>query len=585
MTPAMTTATNGARKSVALALGLAWSLAAPAVGYGQNVTPHHGIGHGDVDLRVRTLPAPDVGSLHMRAAALTHSRAAASQADSQASPGPVAIPNNQSDRQPRSLGRTVQENVVFRFNVGYQLQSSAVSGERGLSGYSPDDASARSGQPFANQRQYALGDLTLGTDGWLVPSMSTYFASKLQFSIDGATSFTALANPFDADDGRAILVRAAYAEIDGIGDKNGHLARLYVRAGRQFRFGSTRFIANFDGLTAAYDAPGFEVSGFVGQRVVLYVPGHRGLIGGGGFKLRGKELVNIPVDLATDYLFVSGDVSSLGSARHYIESTLRAALGAGELSIRSRLADNGALNDLGMGLARIGAGYRQPLGKRVLLTGDVMHLTAREVAYDFITPARVDIVDVAQTLGLGLTPPGDATRLSVRVDSVVTRALEVYGFATANIVHGETHNGFNTSFQEYGGAIFGRLPASIDVTGQYKLRNHSLDASANAPGSSFANLAGSGISTMHELSGELRYRVRAIRSSLSLGGYGRFYEFVSPYVEAAGDAQRGVRFQVDARLRDQLRLHVSGEVAEASPILDLDLGTLTSVRALLEASF
>ena len=543
-----------------------------------------------LDLRVRDLPAPTVGSLHMRSASMSaqvsgYAALAISTGASSTDPQAASASTERADRDRSSFGRALQENVVFRVNVGYALQSSQVAAERGLSGFSPGDVETLDGQAFAGQRQYGLGDLVLGTDGWLVPSMSTYFASRLQYSIDGASSFTALPNALDSfDDGRAILVRAAYAEIDGIG-KGGPLAHLYVRAGRQFRYGSTRFIANFDGLTAAYDAPAFEVSGFVGQQVLLYVPGHRGLIGGGGFKLRGGELFDIPADLATDYLFVSGDVSSAHSARHYVESNLRASLGTGELNVQSRLADNGALTDLGMGLARIGAGYRHPLGKRLLLSGDVTHYTAREVAYDFVTPTRVDIINVAETLGLGLEPPGDATRLGLRVDTIIARWLELYGFATASFAHGDTHAGYNTSFQEVGGALYARLPGDVEVTGQYKLRNHLLDEMANALGTRFDELAGTGVSLMHELSGDVRYRVRAIRSSLSVGGYGRVYRLSTPYVEIAGDTRRGVRFQADARLADSLRVNLTGEIAETSPVLDIDLGTLTSVRAFLEAAF
>ena len=588
---------RGSNSRSALGLACVLLVSAPATGLAD--------GGRFLDLDIKALPAPDVQSLHMRPAAAAPTpvpadavpattgtaMAAASRSVVAATsvPPPGGTMSEPRDGGGESWTRALEEAMVFRFNIGYQLASSGTSGERGLSGLVPDDLTEANGDAFRATRQYALGDLTLGTDGWLVPSMSTYFASRMHFGVDGASSFTAFENPFDTRNARALLVRAAYAEIDGIGDKRGQLSRIYLRAGRQFRYGSTRFIANFDGLTAAYDAPGFEVSGFVGQRVALFVAGQRGLVAGGGFKLRGKELLGKPIDMAVDYLFLDGDNSGVGSARSYLEPLIRFGLGAGELSARARLADNGSIagasSDQGFGLARLAFDYRQPLGKKWLLAANLAHLTSRELAYDIVAPATVDIVQVSSQLGLGLDSPGNATRAGARLNAQLSRSLELYGFWNGNFAHEQPGVGFNTSFQEFGTALYARVLGGLHLTGQYKFRAHQLDDDANQPGSSFSDLSGSGVSSMHEMSGEARYRARPLRTTLALSGYSRIYQLRSPYTDVTGDSRLGMRLSANARVSQRLRIDVSGEVAQPSPVLSPDLGTLTSVRALMEASF
>lgn len=247
--------------------------------------------------------------------------------------------------------RDIEERVIFKLNVGYGVDSAPTSGDPLRSGFVPDDVTDPDGNALADQRQYLLGDAVLGTRGVLLSSMHTYFLSQFQIDADGASRYASLNNVYDERDGRALLVYAGYAEINDVANPDTVLGKVFLRAGRQFRYGNAMFITNFDGVTAGYDSGGVEVSGFFGRRVSLFFGDDPGLLGGAGLKLRLQELANIPVDLAVDYLFFDGggpadetiDVSDQSLGRQYVELSARAKLAGWRTYARARLADNGDL--------------------------------------------------------------------------------------------------------------------------------------------------------------------------------------------------------------------------------------------------
>lgn len=542
------------------------------------------------ELEIKSSPA--VRSLHMRVAAAARAGGDAAGTSGGAAAAPAAGARRPA-RPSGSLTRALEERLVFRMNLGYGLDAGEPSGERGLSGVSPADVLDGDGNPFAGTRQYALGDLALGTSGLLLPSMSLYFASAFHFDMAGASSFSSFANPYDIAGGRDFLVRAGYAQLDGIG-KSGPLARLRVRAGRQFRYGSARFLTSFDGLTLGYEARGYEVSGFAGRRVSLYFERHRDLLGGAGMKLVGNELVGVPVDVALDYLRLGAGGSDGKSARQYIELSSRAKLGPATMHLRGRINDNGLSEQgaQGMGLGRLGARVRYPLGRRVVVVADAERTFAREVVYDLAAPASVDVVRVADELGLALGSPGNATLAGARVSARLSSTLELYAFGAANLVPDPADpeasagaNGFNRPYVELGGALQLWPAPNLELTGQYKLRDPSLDAGARSITGSFADSSGSGIDRMQEMSAELRFRLARSRSSAALSGYARVYDLSGPYVQITNDMRAGARFDIDYWMSKAARIDLAGEVAQPSPTFAPDLGTLVSVRAIMEVVF
>ncbi len=493
--------------------------------------------------------------------------------------------------------RDVQERVMFRLNVGYGFDSGAASGDVGKSGFAPDTITDPNGNEFTETRNYFLGDATVGSRGILLPSLNTYFLSQYRFDLDGASQFASLNNVYDSEGGRALLVHAAYAEIEGA-DVIG-LPGLHIRGGRQFRYGSAMFVTKFDGISAAYDDPGFEVSGFFGRRASVFFGDDPGLVGGAGAQVRLEELAGVPVDLGVDYLFfdggaevdLDGDGESEDLARSYVE--LRGRYTPSEklrFIARGRLASNGdhlhdgEVENDGMALARLGLNVRAQMTPKIAAIADVDQSFAGEVSYDYINPNPVDVVNVAEQLGIGLDAPVDETRVGARLSAVVSPGLELYGFARANIVS-ESTSGFFRNWQEGGAAISRRLGGAATLTGQYKLRLTDLDDEANAVGTAFADTSGSGVSSFHEIAGELWYVVPQWKLRAAGGGYFRVYNLQSPYAEVEQDGRAGMRVEADYGLNRHARLKLAAEGAQPSPTFASELSMLVSIRGLMEVLF
>lgn len=495
--------------------------------------------------------------------------------------------------------RDLEERLIFKINAGYGLDSGAVSGDPLRSGFVPDDVTDPDGNALSQQRQYLLGDAILGTRGVLMPSLHTYFLSQYSLAADGASQFASLNNVYDQRDGRALLVYSAYAEIDDLEDDESLLGRLFVRAGRQFRYGTAMFITNFDGLSAGYDSPGFEVNGFFGRRVSLFFGDDPGLLGGAGVRVRLEDLINVPVDLAADYLFFDGGGPAdeelddgVDLSRQYLELSARTKLSGWRFYGRARFADNGAARademgqEAGFALGRLGLEGRKAFGRNFVLVADVEHRFEDEVAYDFLAPAATDVLDIAERLGIGLDPQ-EATRFSVRGSYMMTRATELYGFVRANLASGLETSGFNRSWSELGAAVSHRVGRKLFTTAQYKLRFTDLDDAANGAGDGqeFGDTAGTGVTEFHELSADARYSLGYRSMTVGAGVYYRVYDLQSPYAEVSDDGRGGIRVDGDYWFSKYLRAKLAGEAVQASPAFAPELGTLFSIRAILEAIF
>lgn len=574
-------------------------LAAPAA-FAQSQPP---------DLRVKAPPVSTPSHLMMRAqpaapAVAGPAIAVGTDAASVASGADVAVDASSSASYspiPTDI-RDIEERVIFKLNVGYGLDSGPTSGDPLRSGFVPDDITDPNGNALTDQRQYLLGDAVLGTRGVLLASLHTYFLSQYSIDADGASQFASLNNVYDQRDGRALLVRSGYAEINDLQNPDSLLGKVYLRAGRQFRYGTAMFITNFDGITAGYDTPAFEVNGFFGRRVSLFFDDDPGLLGGAGVRVRLKDLVDVDVDLALDYLFFDGggpsddeiadqlDEDGVDLARQYIELSARTKVAGWRLSGRARLADNGDLrademgNAPGLKLGRLGVEARKAFGRNFVLLAEVEQRFEDEVAYDFLMPAENDVLDIAERLGIGLEPE-EATRISVRGSYMMSRITELYGFIRANLASGIENSGFNRSWQELGAAVSHRVGRRIFTTAQYKLRLTDLDDAGNDVGAEFTDTSGSGVSEFHELAADARYSLGYRKASVGASVYYRVYNIQSPYAEVSDDGRGGARLDADYWFSKYLRAKLAGEAAQPSPAIAPELGTLFSIRAILEATF
>jgi hypothetical protein len=78
---------------------------------------------------------------------------------------------------------------------------------------------------------------------------------------------------------------------------------------------------------------------------------------------------------------------------------------------------------------------------------------------------------------------------------------------------------------------------------------------------------------------------RGRRWRFNLGGFYRIYDFRSPYVEVTNEGRGGGRADLQLWISRDLRADVAAEIAQPSPVLYRELGTMSSIRGAVEARF
>ena len=540
-----------------------------------------GVASADVDLAVKHEPV----KLAMR-----HKAVAQSSVEPVAAPDPgTGAPDAKTDATtaasakatgefhalPRSE-RDFEERVIVKIRAGVALDGAPASGE-------PLRGGAALPANFSGSRPWIAGDAVLGFRDLFLPSLGAYLLSSFQFDAgDSLPSRTALVVPGDAD-GQRIAIKAGYAEWgrDARADAEGQ--HLWLRAGRQFRLDGGGMFAYFDGATLGYREKAWDASVFAGQRVALYVDTKAGATFGATAGLDLKKLKDLPLKLAFDYLGLAIDDLSGGTALRQ----MAAVTGASDLDkqthldARVRFVDNGG----GLGLGRVGARVRREIGKTLVVAADIEQRTGSDVAYDLAAPSAVDVVDVARRLGVGLATPIDALAIGGRVDWRKDQ-LEILGFARADIPESTASTVDQQGYLEAGAAVATAPVPGLWATAQYTFRDYFLHDASNQMGAAFADTAGSGLSTMHELAADATYASSGggiTKWRVGAGVFYRIYDLVTPYVATSHDGRGGGRGNIQYWFTRQLHAELAGEVAQSSPTLARELGTLTSVRAAVEA--
>jgi hypothetical protein len=464
--------------------------------------------------------------------------------------------------------RDLADRVIVRVRAGYELDGAPASGQTFVGGASLP-------AQFSGVRPWILGDAVVGARDIVLPSLGGYFLSSFQYDTNAAIpSRTALVVPGDATDQR-FAIKAGYAEY-GTDDRDPD-QHLWVRAGRQYRLDSGAMFAYFDGATVGLKEPAWNVSAFAGQRVALYVDTPTGVELGATAALDLQRANGVPVKLAADFMALSIDsqvrslVALAGSSDPSPEL---------HVDVRARAVDGGT----GLGFGRADARVRWTPRRDLVLIADIEQRSGGDVAYDLAAPSAVDIVEVAQKLGVGLAAPIDATTIGARAD-FHRGPYEVMAFGRVEAPEGATTSVDQEGWLELG-AAFVTLIAGTWTTAQYTLRQYFLDDSANAAGSTFGNTAGSGIARMHEVAVDSSWRPSgggARRWRLSAGIFYRLYDLESPYLDITNDGRVGGRAQVQWWYTRELHVEVAADVAQSDPLLQRELGVMASARAAVEA--
>lgn len=504
---------------------------------------------------------------------------------------------------PKNL-RDWQERVTLKIRAGVELDGAGASGQTLRGGASlPDE--------FAASRSWIVGDAIVGVRDILVPSLGAYFLSS--FQLDASDSFasrTAFVRPYDAEDSYAIAIKAGYAEW---GRDDRRPQKLWLRGGRQFRLDGGALFAYFDGATVGYRDKGFELSGFAGQRVALYVDTPKGVLFGGTAGVDLQKLRNIPARVAVDYMGLA--IDSLGVmdetasvTRHLLALTGSYAMTKQlKLDVRARLVNVGAARDgvsNGLVLGRVGARVRAER-KNLIVLVDVEHRDGGDLAYDLASPSAVDVVSVSRQLGVGLSAPVAATTVGAQLD-YRRKDTELLLFArmerpdAIEDVVTVDQRGWLESGVALAGSPLGTRAGGMYTTAQYKLRRYDDTSSCNTvetpscmtgdrndgPGSQFGNSSTAGLELMHEVSVDATLRSTGKgprRWRFQLGGFYRVYDFGSPYADVVDEGRGGGRGDLHYWFSRDLRVEVAAEIAEPSSVLARELGVMTAVRGAVEA--
>jgi hypothetical protein len=484
--------------------------------------------------------------------------------------------------------RDLGERVTFRLRAGVELESAPATGAALRGG-----AALPSG--FADSRPWVVGDAMVGARGLVLPSLGGYLLSSFQFDAsDSLATRSALVAPGDATDQR-IAIKAGYAEW---GNDDKHPQNLWLRAGRQFRLDGGAMFAYFDGVTVGYRTPAANVSAFAGQRVVLYVDSEPGVTFGATAAVDLQVLRGLPVKLALDYmgLAIQQPVAATGAPTGAMtassnETQLRQLIsltGSVEPSsklraeLRARIVDGDGSS---LGLGRVGGRLKLSPSDRVMVIADVEQRQGGDLAYDLAAPSAVDVVDISRKLGVGLGAPIDALTVGGRVD-LRRNDTEVLVFSRAELPESTPVTVDQQGWVEGGAALSGQALKGAWLTGQYTGRKYFREASANLVTAPFDDTAGSGLDVLHEIAVDATVRSQSrggARWRVGAGGFYRIYNEVSPYRTVKNDGRGGGRAELQWWFTQLLHVELAGELAQSSPILAREIGTMSSVRGTLEA--
>jgi hypothetical protein len=478
--------------------------------------------------------------------------------------------------------RDLADRVAFRLRAGVELESAPATGDALRGG-----AALPSG--FSGSRPWVVGDAMVGARGLVLPSLGGYLLSSFQFDAgDTLATRSALVAPGDAT-GQRIAIKAGYVEW---GNDDRHPQNLWLRAGRQFRLDGGAMFAYFDGVTAGYRTPAVNVSAFAGQRVVLYVDSEPGVTFGATAAVDLQVLRGLPIKLALDYMGLAiqqpgtpaGMTTTTDTQLRQLISLTASAEPSSKLraELRARVVDG---DGGGLGLGRIGGRVKLTPSDHLLVIADVEQRQGGDLAYDLAAPSAVDVVDISRKLGVGLGAPIDALTVGGRLDLRHTDT-ELLVFARAELPESTPVTVDQQGWVEGGAAVAGQALKGAWLTAQYTGRKYTRTADANLVTAPFADTAGSGLDRLHELALDATLRSQGrggMRWRVGLGGFYRIYNLVTPYRTADNDGRGGGRAEAQWWFTQMLHVELAAELAQSSPVLAREIGTMSSVRGTLEA--
>ncbi|WP_428263257.1 hypothetical protein [Haliangium sp.] len=495
--------------------------------------------------------------------------------------------------QPRQLA----DRVVFRFNLGFGLDSGQLSGNRTLAGGELDERN------YEQLRIYGFGDAVIGARGLGPADVSFYAASHFRFDhripdLDDGQGRRATSVPsvHDNDKTGNLLVRSAYGEAGRL-FQHPLLAPIRVRAGRQYRYGPA--VTHFDGVSVDYRTPAVDLGGFVGAVADPYgqVAGNYGTaaryLAGLHARVNLFELRQVPVVITGNTLrYRRSDHADVALALRWSR----------DISVRA------GVRTRDRHFAREYLHVRARLSPVTLGVVELEHQNRGDWMYDLFSvtapTAQTDATDPRRYLAL--EPPRPRTYLTLRAGTVLLDNIDLLARAAGAIEHDDNDEDADTTFAsgylEAGAALELRLQRTLAVGISGLVRVYARDDDTDRP-RSMGDGAMDGVAeplpgrddeigdigetSFTEVGATARYSLGARIFSTQAEVYGRSYRRRPLYADldlSGAERRMGGRISAEGWAGERLRIKAEYDVTSSLDIAP-ELRGLASLRVLVEGRF
>jgi hypothetical protein len=469
--------------------------------------------------------------------------------------------------------RDVLQPVSFSINLGYQVDGARASGRPGLGAPVP-----KPGIDYSNLRSYGFGEAFVSTRGFVVPSLSSYFAARFQV----APRLVAALDPSEQPPPSRELappiatwfersgpeLRTGWVEARDFLPRRWGLEHLRVRVGDQFIYGP--WIVHMGGVNVAYEGPTLTMGAYGGVRRADYqrdLEDNQPVAIGANFKLDLRGVTDkIPLAFAGEYLTLT---KSDASAQPATESAL--------LQVDWRPSRDVAVIAQQRWLEGELANQHLEVRTRFKDVTNVVFEVMRRLEDDWrwdptLVTRSADVTEAKRYLDLGPVVP--QLRFSARGGTLIAENLDLFArIAAAPQLGGNNPTGesYSASYLELGGAIEARIRRQIALGLSVLNRNtERLEATPivdhRITAQPFPASGSMGEEGFIEAGTTVRMTLGARRFSALVELYGRRTRYTRAYKDEIlelpeADVRGGGRFTVDAWIGKRLRLFASYDVS------------------------
>jgi hypothetical protein len=505
--------------------------------------------------------------------------------------------------------RDVQQPISVRFNLGYAVDGTTLTGRPTLGGRVPAN-----GTDLDTIHAYGFGEAYLSTRGVGVSSLSTYFASRFQLT---QREFVADPNNPQADSAGRVVTpppiatwfdrsgftpSSFWGEVsDFLGNKA--LAPLRVRAGAQYVYGP--WVMHMYGVVASWEGKLVHAQLYGGSRVPDYTLAagdqqlDRAGIGGYSAKVDLRELTSpLPVVVALEGL----SFTRIGAGE-----TTPSNHGQAEVDWRPNrdLALIGQARWLENQLANEHVQLRTQYSHVTNFVVDFTHHHATDWRWDPSLVGNEASDPLAAKRYLDLGPILGQYLISARAGTLIAENVDLYGrFALSTVERGQSDtSSYLANYLEGGGALEVRLRRTMalgisGLTRQTRRPPDPLvqDGPGPQPLAIIMNPAAMGEKGFTELGTTMRLNLGARKFSALVEIYGRYTKYERDYcldtrcgssVDTGipdSDVRGGGRFTIDAWIRDRLRLFASYDVSSKLQFAP-EITGYKSIRLIMEGVY